>query len=74
MENNHWERIAAVIAYSQMTVNAFARHIGLDNGEALYGIKQGVNDISDDMARRIADKFPEIDIHWLLCGEGGMFN
>lgn len=67
-----WARLAVVIAYSQMTTNAFARYIGLPCGENLYRIKRGQNGISRDVANRIAKKFPEISLGWLLCGEGVM--
>ena len=64
--------MAAVVAYSRMTTSKFARHIGLPCGENLYRIKRGQNGISRDVANRISQKFPEISIGWLLCGEGYM--
>lgn len=36
-----------------MTVNYFARYIGLTRGENLYRIKRGDNGISRDLADRI---------------------
>ena len=38
-----WQRIEMVIQQSKLTVNAFARHIGLPRGENLYQIKKGNN-------------------------------
>ena len=67
-----WQRLEAVIAYSRMTTHKFAKHIGLPCGENLYRIKRGQNGISRDVASRIAQKYPEISIGWLLCGEGTM--
>ncbi len=55
-----------------MTVNYFARYIGLTRGENLYRIKRGDNGISRDLADRIVSVFPEIDRVWLLTGVGRM--
>ena len=57
-----------------MSINYFARHIGLPRGENLYQIKRGNNGISRDLAERIVAKFPEISKLWLLTGEGQMFS
>ena len=68
-----WERLDSVIRWSNMTINAFGRHIGLARSENLYQIKSGKNGISQNLARRIVDKFPEVSLGWLLSGEGEMF-
>lgn len=72
-ENRSWERLESVIRWSNMTINAFGHHIGLVRSENLYQIKAGKNGISQNLARRIVDKFPEVSIGWLLSGEGEMF-
>ncbi len=56
-----------------MSINYFARHIGLPRGENLYQIRRGNNGISKDVARRVVTRFPEISESWLLTGEGHMF-
>lgn len=63
----------AVIDWANMTVNYFARHIGLPRGENLYQIRRGNNGISKDVAHRVVTRFPEISESWLLTGEGHMF-
>ena len=63
----------AVIKWANMSINYFARHIGLARGENLYQIKRGNNGISIDVAQRVVAKFPEIDKLWLLTGDGQMF-
>ena len=68
----NWQRIEMVIQQSKLTVNAFARHIGLPRGENLYQIKKGNNGISLDVATRICQHYPEIDKLWLLTGDGQM--
>ena len=36
--------------------------------------KAGKNGISQNLARRIVEKFPELSVGWLLTGEGDMFS
>lgn len=57
-----------------MTTNYFGRYIGLARSENLYQIKAGKNGISQNLARRIVEKFPELSVCWLLTGEGDMFS
>ncbi len=73
-KQDNWQRIEAVIKWANMSINYFARHIGLARGENLYQIKRGNNGISLDVAERIVAKFPQIDKLWLLTGEGQMFS
>lgn len=71
--NASWQRLESVIRWANMTINHFGRHIGLIRSEALYQIKAGQHGISQALARRIVEKFPEVSIGWLLTGEGDMF-
>lgn len=57
-----------------MTTNYFGRYIGLARSENLYQIKAGKNGISQNLACRIVEKFPELSVGWLLTGEGDMFS
>lgn len=61
-----------VIKWSGMTINSFARYIGLQRAENLYHIKKGNYGISHDLAGRITSTFPTIDRTWLLSGVGSM--
>lgn len=70
--NEDWERLSAVIGRTGMSINRFAKHIGLPVGENLYRIQRGQNRMSRDVANRIVEHFPEISKGWLLCGEGEM--
>ncbi len=67
-----WQRLERVIEWANMTTNYFARHIGLARGENLYQIKKGSYGISQKTANMIIEKFPEINIVWLLSGKGEM--
>ncbi len=69
----NWERLESVIKWANMSTNYFARHIGLLRGENLYQIKRGNNGISRNLADMIVKAFPEINLLWLLTGEGQMF-
>ena len=69
--NANWERLCKVIEYSGLSVNAFARAIGLSCGETLYQIRRGNNGISSNVAKRIHEKYPDFSLAWLMfgCGE-----
>ena len=71
--NTSWQRLDSVIRWANMTTNHFGRHIGLTRSEPLYQIKSGIHGISQALAARIVEKFPEISKGWLLTGEGDMF-
>ncbi len=69
-----WQRLESVIEWANMTTNYFARHIGLARGENLYQIKRGNNGISQKTAAMITAKFPEVNLMWLLTGQGEMLS
>lgn len=70
--NATWHRLETIIKMSGMSINAFARCIGLSRGENLYQIKKGNNGISRDLANRIINYYPQINFSWLVTGEGAM--
>ena len=69
--NANWERLCKVIEHSGLSVNAFARAVGLSCGETLYQIRRGNNGISPNVAKRIHEKYPCFSLAWLMfgCGE-----
>lgn len=67
-----WQRLETIIKMSGMSINAFARCIGLSRGENLYQIKKGNNGISRDLANRIINYYPQISFSWLVTGDGAM--
>lgn len=80
--NNEWERLRAVIEWKGMSVNYFARYIGLPNSFVLYAIKRRSTASGShlqfapglaSLADRIVRACPEIDKEWLVTGEGMMF-
>ena len=60
INNPNWERLWQVIELSGMTINAFARHIGLARSETLYQIKNDKNGISRNVADCVVARFPQI--------------
>lgn len=70
--NESWQRLESVIKRAGMSINSFGLHIGLRRSEQLYQIKAGLHGISQALARRIVDCFPDISLGWLMTGEGSM--
>ncbi len=68
-----WVRLEKVIKWTGLSVNSFARAVGLNRAENLYQIKKGNNGISRDLAFLISAKYPQISKGWILTGEGNMF-
>lgn len=69
---DNWQRLEAVIKWSNMTTHSFAIAIGLNRSENLYQIKRGRNGISKGLAKRICTLYPQIDYVWILTGQGVM--
>jgi len=68
-----WSRLEKVINWSGLSINSFAKSIGLKRAENLYQIKKGNNSISKDLTELITIKYCKISKFWLLTGEGNMF-
>lgn len=66
------ERIERVVCWAGLSTRAFATHIGLPTVQTLYQIKAGEYDISRKVASLIVRSYPEINLAWLLSGEGEM--
>ncbi len=67
---DNWQRIEKIVKWTGLSVNAFARTIGLNRSENLYQIKKGNNGISKELAELITKKYHNINKLWLLTGEG----
>lgn len=62
-----------VLSFTGCTANSFANAIGLTRSQALYDIQNGkTKSITQQMADKIVQKFPEIRRSWLITGEGSM--
>lgn len=66
------DRLNQVINYSEMTVNAFANTIGVSqSGLRQFLVGQSMN-MSTNTLVNLHKEFPNIDLHWLITGEGTM--
>lgn len=68
-----WQRLEKIIDWTGLSVNAFARGVGLKRAENLYQIKKGNNGISKDLATLVAARYPTVNRAWLLTGDGDPF-
>lgn len=71
---NNWERLSKVIERFGLTINSFAKVLGLQRSETLYHIRKGDFGISADLADRIVKVDKDIDRTWLLSGIGNMLH
>ena len=67
------ERLAMYLQFKNLTPHAFEKKINLSNG---YFSKQLKNNgsIGSDILVRIHDQFQDLNLLWLLLGEGQMIN
>jgi len=61
------ERILQFIDYKNLSKNKFYKETGLANG-----ILDKNSGLSAESIEKIYSKYPEINLHWLLTGEGEM--
>ncbi|MBW9276671.1 helix-turn-helix domain-containing protein [Bacteroides fragilis] len=66
------ERIRRLEEYTGLSLNKLAAVIGIKSPQTFYDIKSGKHGISKDLAERIKAKYLNINISWLLGGEGEM--
>ena len=66
------ERIKRLEEYTGLSLNKLAATIGIKSPQTFYDIKNGKHGISKDLAERIKAKYLNINISWLLSGEGEM--
>lgn len=67
-DNSLLVRLDKVIQSSGYSINAFAHHIGMHRAEILYQIRNGKSGLSENIARKICDKYPAYSLSWLLFG------
>lgn len=66
------ERLKCVIEYYKMSTNKFAEYIGLKSAQNLYDVLKGRNGISKNLSEKIKALCVNVNISWLLTGEGEM--
>lgn len=77
MENqkvNYAEILDNLLSYLQMNASQLSDELGYKSKSSLYQIKNEGKEISPQMARRICQKYPEINFMYLATGEGELIN
>lgn len=69
---NDTERIKALLKHLGISGKKLADSLGLERADRIYNIQNGRNHLSPAMATSIHAKYPEINIAWLLTGQGAM--
>lgn len=66
------QRIDRLLEHTGLNARSFAFRIGLKHPDTIYHIQRGRNGISERLAERIIEVFPEVAKGWLRSGEGQM--
>ena len=66
------DRLKEIIEYYGITPNAFSQKIGVSEGAIRKILKENTTLRSDNL-EKIAQTFTNIDLHWLITGQGSMF-
>lgn len=61
------ERVRFIIEYSQLSIAAFEKKVGMSNNSIQIAIKRNAN-LKDESLISILRAFPEINPSWLLLG------
>jgi hypothetical protein len=64
------ERIELVVSYSKLSVNAFSKRIGVLQQTFINYMNGRKHSL--ELIEKIIKSYPEIDLYWLITGEGNM--
>ena len=67
------DRLILFIEYTGLSARKFDLSIGASNGYILR-MKKNKASIGSDILEKIIDKYPQLNIIWLLTGKGSMIN
>ncbi|MDC6386190.1 XRE family transcriptional regulator [Flagellimonas taeanensis] len=70
MDEEIISRIQTVIAHYGLSVSAFADEIGVQRSSISH-LLSGRNKPSLDFVMKLVNAYPEVNLYWLLKGEGG---
>lgn len=65
-------RIAQIISHYRLSLNGFDAKMGLGNNYIGSMIRREGN-VGSDVIQKIVSVYPEINLHWLVSGDGEMF-
>ena len=66
------ERLRQIIEYYRITPHAFSQKIGVSEGTVRKILSENTTIRSDNL-EKISQNFTDIDLHWLITGQGDMF-
>ena len=66
------ERLRQIIEYYGITPHAFSQKIGVSEGTVRKILSENTTIRSDNL-EKISQNFTDIDLHWLITGQGDMF-
>lgn len=69
---NDYQRIENILKYLDITARALSFQLGMKSPQTFYDIKAGKCGISKDLASKIHEKYDDINVSWILTGEGEM--
>ena len=64
------EILLSIINAVKLTKNGFATKCKYKSAMSIYNVLEGRNGISDDMAARITQTFPEVNYNFIVTGKG----
>ncbi|ETN95558.1 hypothetical protein [Zhouia amylolytica] len=67
------DRITHIIKIFGLSARQFDMSIGASNGYTLRMSKNNAS-VGSDVLAKILEKYPVINAHWLITGQGDMFN
>ncbi|MDF1695232.1 MAG: hypothetical protein P1U56_05345 [Saprospiraceae bacterium] len=65
-------RIQNLIDHYELNVSSFSKSIGLNGNVTIYKIVKGESSPSFATLLKIKESYPEVNIDWILSGEGEM--
>ena len=65
-------RIQQLIDHYELNVSSFSKSIGLKGNVTIYKIVKGESSPSFATLLKIKENYPEVNIDWILTGEGTM--
>lgn len=66
------DRLKQIIEYYNITPHAFSQKIGVSEGTVRKILSENTTIRSDNLLK-ISQTFTDIDLHWLITGQGEMF-
>lgn len=69
---NDKERFEKILIYTNMNVRQLGIHLGLKQIQSLYDLKNGKISMPKNIAYKIKEKFQDLNLSWILAGEGEM--